>query len=71
MRAVLIVVLEPRVEISLQLLKRPIDFLPERHAIELVEHRFVKPFADPFVCGGRVFVRVGGFCQSFEQQSTL
>jgi hypothetical protein len=33
-------------EITLQLVDGPIDFLAERHAIELVEHGSMEAFAD-------------------------
>lgn len=37
----------PGIEIRLQLLQRSIDLFPERHAIELVQHRLVEALADP------------------------
>jgi len=51
MRPLLVVFLDPRIKISLQLLQCPIDFFPEGHAIELVQHRLVEPFADPIGLG--------------------
>jgi hypothetical protein len=47
MGTVLVVVLEPGVQVDLQLLQRPIDLLPKRYTIELVQHRLMKPFTDP------------------------
>ena len=41
-----VVLIEPLVEVPLELLDRLIDLLAERHAIELIEHRFVEAFAD-------------------------
>lgn len=51
MRALLVVFFHPDIEIDLQLLLRPIDLLPERDAIELVQHRLVEPLADPVGLG--------------------
>jgi hypothetical protein len=37
----------PPIELSLQFLPRAIDILAERHARELVQHGFVRPFPNP------------------------
>ena len=42
-----VIVRHPPVEIGLELLQRPIDLLPKRHAIELIQHSLVEPLADP------------------------
>jgi transposase-like protein len=42
-----VVELEPLIQIGLQLFDRFVELLAKRHSIELVEHRFVKPLADP------------------------
>jgi len=47
MRPLLVVVFDPRIKIGLHLLDRPIDLLPERDAIELIQHRLVVALADP------------------------
>jgi len=47
MRTLLVVFLDPPVEIGLQLLQHLIDLLPKRHAIELDHHRLVEPFTNP------------------------
>src|SRR5207244_11252898 len=54
-RALLVVVLHPRIEIGLPLLQRPIDLFPERDAIELVQHGLVESLIDPV---GRRFYSV-------------
>src|SRR6478752_1150655 len=46
MRARFVVRRHPNVEIILQLVDGSIDFLAERHAIELVEHGSMEPLAD-------------------------
>jgi hypothetical protein len=46
-RAVIIVMSEPHVKILLELLDRPIDLLPERDSVELVEDRLVERLTDP------------------------
>ena len=46
MRTRFIVLLHPNIEIALQLADGPIDFLAERHAIELIEHGSMEAFAD-------------------------
>ena len=56
MRALFIVLLHPNIEITLQLVDGPVDFLAKRHAIELVEHGSMEAFA--LVCGLLVLVRV-------------
>lgn len=51
MGPLVVVVRQPRVEISLQLLQGPIDLLPEGHAIQLVQHGLVESLADPVRLG--------------------
>ena len=51
MRSLLVVLPQPGVQVSLQLLQRAIDLLPEGHAIQLVQHGLVEPFADPVRLG--------------------
>ena len=51
MGALLVICLHPRFEIGLQLLQRPIYFLPERDAIELIQYGFVEALADPVGLG--------------------
>ena len=46
MWARLIVLRQPAIEVGLQLGDRPVQGFAERHAIELVEHRFVEPLAN-------------------------
>ena len=46
MRARFVVRRHPNIEIILQLVDGSIDFLAERHAIELVEHGSMEPLAD-------------------------
>jgi len=46
MRSLAIVLGEPGIKISLQLRDRAVDLLAERHAVELVEQRFVEALAD-------------------------
>jgi len=59
MRPLLVVFLDPRIKISLQLLQCPIDRFPEGHAKELVQDRLMESFANPVGLGmPRVFVRV-------------
>jgi len=53
-----VVELEPLIQIGLQLFDRFVELLAKRHSIELVEHRFVKPLADPIGRGLCVWVRV-------------
>ncbi len=43
----IVVLVEPRIKISLQDVDRLVDLLAEGHAIELVEHGLVQPFDDP------------------------
>ena len=47
MRTLSIVVLEPVGEILLQFFQRRLDLAPEDDSIELIEDRFLEPFADP------------------------
>jgi hypothetical protein len=47
MRALLVVVLRPRIEIGLQLLQRLIDLLPKPDPIALIYHGLMEPLADP------------------------
>ena len=59
MRARVSVSGDPGIEIGLQLRERAIDFLAERHAVELVEHGFVEALTDTvirYVIGGALFV---------------
>lgn len=51
MRAVLVVLLLPRIEIKLQRLQRPIDLLPKCDPAEFIEHGFMKTLADPVGLG--------------------
>ena len=51
----IVVLVEPRIEISLQDVDRLLDLRAEGHAIELVRHDLVQPFDDPF---GAVAIRV-------------
>lgn len=46
MRPFLIVRSDPVIKIGLKLLDRPVDLSPERDAVKLVEHRFVKALDD-------------------------
>ena len=46
MGAVIIIVIDPFVEVFLQHLDAVIDNLAERHLIELLQHGFVEPLAD-------------------------
>src|SRR5438034_1052898 len=46
MCSLLIVLHEPRIEIGLQLGNRAIELFAKRHAVELIEQRFVEPLAD-------------------------
>lgn len=47
MRPPFVVLLHPRIQVGLEFLQRSIDLLSERHAVQLVQHRFVEPFTDP------------------------
>jgi hypothetical protein len=49
MRAPLVVVGEPGIEIGLQLLDRPIDLLAERHPVELVEQGAMEALANAVI----------------------
>ena len=42
----MIVVMQPVIQIKLQLLNCPVYLAPERHLVELLQDRFVKTFAD-------------------------
>ena len=46
MRPVLIVTLDPGIEVGLEFGDRSIDLLAEDDAIELIEHRLVEPLDD-------------------------
>ena len=46
MRPVLIVTLDPGIEVGLEVGDRCIDLLAENDAIELIEHRLVEPLDD-------------------------
>ena len=37
----------PYIHVGLEVVQCSIDLLEERHAVELVQHRLVKPFPDP------------------------
>jgi hypothetical protein len=57
MRPLLIVALDPEVEIVLQILDRSMEeFVAERYTIELVQRRLLEAFADSLVCGFFVLV---------------
>jgi hypothetical protein len=58
MRSLLVVFFHPDIEIGLQLFQRPIDPLPERDAIELVNMVLGNRSQIPLVWGCRVFLRV-------------
>jgi hypothetical protein len=47
----LVVLLQPVIQVGLQLVQGPIDLLPERHPIQFVQHRLVEPFTDPVGLG--------------------
>jgi hypothetical protein len=47
MGPLLVVLLQPTIQVSLQFLQCPIDLLPERDTIEFMEHSLMEPFADP------------------------
>ena len=51
MRPLLIVVLQPCIQVRLEFLRRAIDLLAEGHAVELIQHGFVEPFTDPVGLG--------------------
>lgn len=51
MGSVFVVFFDPGIEIELQLLQRSIDLLAERDPVELIQHRLVKPLADPIGLG--------------------
>ena len=53
MGTLLVVFREPGIEIGLQLLERPIDLLPECHAIELIQQGLVEAFTAPAGLGRR------------------
>jgi len=46
MRAFIIVVFQPFVQISLQLFYRPVDFPAQRRLIKLLQYGLVEPLAD-------------------------
>src|SRR5690242_13534603 len=46
MGPLLVVLLQPAIQVGLPFLQCPIDFLPERHAIELIEHGLLESFTD-------------------------
>lgn len=47
MGAVLVVLLQPRIQVGMEFLQCPIDLPPERHEIEPFQHRLVEAFTDP------------------------
>ena len=49
MRPVLIVTLDPGIEVGLEFGDRSIDLLAEDDAIELIEHRLVEPLDDAII----------------------
>ena len=49
MRPVLIVTLDPGIEVGLEFGDRSIDLLAEDDAIELIEHRLVEPLDDAVI----------------------
>ena len=51
MRPLLVRLLQPRIQVGLEVRQRPIDLLAERHAVEFVQHRLVEPFTDPVGLG--------------------
>ena len=46
MSPTIVVLIEPGIEIFLELLDRPVYLLPERDPVELIECRLVEPFTD-------------------------
>jgi hypothetical protein len=58
MRALLLAALHPHIEINLYLLQCPIDRLPERDAIELVQLVLVEALADPIGLRMRIVIQV-------------
>ena len=58
MRTGFVVRRHPTIEIILQLVDGSIDFLAERHAIELIEHGSMEAFADSIGLRLLVLVRV-------------
>lgn len=59
MGTLLVVLLQPGIQVDLQFLQRSIDLLAKRHAVELVQHRLVKPFTDSIGLGmSRLRVRM-------------
>ena len=57
MWARLIILRYPAIEVGLQLGDRPVQGFAERHAIELVEHRFVETLANSIGLGTFRLVR--------------
>jgi hypothetical protein len=49
MRSLLIVALDPGIEVGLEFGDRSIDLLAEDDSIELIEHRLVKPLDDAII----------------------
>jgi hypothetical protein len=47
MRSLFVVKLEPGIEIRLQLIDGLVELFSKRYRLELVEHGFVKPLANP------------------------
>jgi len=47
MGAVLVILLQPGLQVRLQVVYCPIDLLSERHAVKLVQHGLVESFTDP------------------------
>ncbi len=46
MRPRFVVLRDPDIEIALQVVNGPVDFLAERHAIKLIEYGSMEAFAD-------------------------
>ena len=58
MHAFMVVRVDPRVKIDLQLFHRRVDFLAEGESVELVRDRLAEALADPDGCGDWALVRV-------------
>jgi hypothetical protein len=53
----LIVLLDPAIQVGLQLIDRTVHLLAEGDTVELVKHGFVEALADAVGCGLLVLVR--------------
>ena len=58
MRPLVVVQLQPLIQIGLQLFDGLVQLLPKRHPVELVEDGLVKPLTDPIGLGLCALVRV-------------